>query len=57
MTANRVRRHWRDRRRRPAAGQPDGTDLYLTNLADPAGELAAAWDRDHDRHVFQKLLA
>ena len=27
------------------------------SLADPNGELAREWDSDHDRHVFQKLLA
>jgi len=56
ITANRVRQFWRDRRRRPPAGAADGTDQFLSRLADPAGDLAAEWDRDHDRHVFQKLL-
>ena len=26
-------------------------------MADPGSDLALEWDRDHDRHVFQKLLA
>ena len=29
----------------------------MHSLADPASELAREWDQEHDRHVFQKLLA
>ena len=35
----------------------DATDGFLNSLADPNGELAREWDMDHDRHVFEKLLA
>ncbi len=41
---------------KPLAGM-DLTDGFLDKLADPNGELAHEWDLDHDRHVFQKLLA
>jgi RNA polymerase sigma-70 factor (ECF subfamily) len=37
-------------------GGPE-TDQLLTQLADPTSELARQWDQDHDKHVFQKLLA
>ena len=56
VVVNRVRNHRRARRRRPSP-LPDATDGFLDRLADPKGELASEWDLDHDRHVFQKLLA
>ncbi len=56
VTVNKVRTHRRRVHRRPAVGR-DETEGFLKNLADPDGELAREWDRDHDRHVFQKLLA
>ena len=51
VTVNRVRAYLRDRARRPDA------DEFLDRLADPASELSARWDRDHDRHVLDRLLA
>jgi RNA polymerase sigma-70 factor (ECF subfamily) len=56
ITVNRVRTFHRQSRRRPRSRQ-DATDSYLDQLADPASDLARQWDRDHDRHVFQKLLS
>ncbi len=56
VTVNKVRTYRRRRHRRPAGGL-DATDGFLNSLADPNGELAREWDVDHDRHVFQKLLA
>ena len=56
VTVNKVRTHRRRMYRRPTAGR-DATDGFLQSLADPNGELAREWDSDHDRHVFQKLLA
>jgi RNA polymerase sigma-70 factor (ECF subfamily) len=55
VTVNKVRTHRRKRPRR-AVGL-DATDGFLNSLADPISELAREWDLDHDRHVFQKLLA
>ncbi len=40
-----------------AAGQIDGTEGFLSQLEDPASDLAKEWDRQHDEHVFQTLLA
>jgi len=56
VTVNRVRTWRQARNRRPVAGQ-DATDRFLTQLEDPASELSIRWDREHDRHVFDKLLA
>jgi RNA polymerase sigma-70 factor (ECF subfamily) len=30
---------------------------FLERLSDPHGDLAREWDRDHDKHVLEKLLA
>ena len=46
----------RKRHRRPPAGL-DPANGFLERLSDPNGELALEWDRDHDKHVVQKLLA
>jgi RNA polymerase sigma-70 factor, ECF subfamily len=56
VTVNKVRTHRRRVHRRPAVSR-DATDGFLNSLADPNGELAREWDLDHDRHVFEKLLA
>jgi RNA polymerase sigma-70 factor (ECF subfamily) len=56
VTVNRVRSHRKKRHRRPTVGL-DPADGFLDSLADPNGDLAREWDMDHDRHVFQKLLA
>jgi RNA polymerase sigma-70 factor, ECF subfamily len=56
VTVNKVRTHRRRRNRRLTVGV-DATDGFLNSLADPNGELAREWDVDHDRHVFEKLLA
>jgi RNA polymerase sigma-70 factor (ECF subfamily) len=56
VTVNKVRTHRRRTRRRAEADR-DATDGFLESLADPNGELAREWDIDHDRHVFEKVLA
>lgn len=49
-------RTWRRRRhRRPSVGL-DPADGFLDRLADPADDLSAEWDREHDRHVTRRLL-
>lgn len=58
ITVNRVRGYWRDRKKRPLVGlDPSATEAFLNQLADPGGELATQWDRDHDEHVATHLLA
>ena len=56
VTVNRVRSWRQARARHPVAGL-DPTDQFLRQLADPASELSGQWDHEHDRHVFQQLLA
>lgn len=53
ITINRVRAFCQSRQRRPVAA----ADQLLSQLEDANGDLARQWDQDHDRHVFQKLLA
>ena len=55
ITVNRLRAFWQARQRRPVVGQE--ADRILARLEDAEGDLAREWDRDHDRHVFDKLLA
>ena len=56
VTVNKVRSHRKRRSRRlPIAIDP--AEKFLEQLADPSGNLAREWDQEHDRHVFQKLLA
>jgi RNA polymerase sigma-70 factor (ECF subfamily) len=57
ITVNRIRAHWKSRQQRPRAGLGAEGEQFLAQLEDPASELSRRWDRDHDKHVFQKLLA
>jgi RNA polymerase sigma-70 factor (ECF subfamily) len=57
VTVNRVRTFSKQRRHRPGAGQSDGVEGFLSQLEDTASDLAKEWDRQHDAHVFQTLLA
>jgi RNA polymerase sigma-70 factor (ECF subfamily) len=56
VTANRARVHYRRRRRMPAVGL-DPAVGFVDRLAAPNSDLAREWDRDHDRHVYERLLA
>jgi len=56
VTVNPARSHCRRRRRRPADGL-DPAVGFLGRLEAPNGELAREWDRDHDHHVFERLLS
>jgi len=56
VAVNMVRTFRKQLGRKPVAGM-DLTDGFLDRLAEPNSELAREWDLDHDRHVFQKLLA
>ena len=57
ITVNRVRAFCKTRRQQPLAMGGPETDQLLAQLADPTSDLARQWDQDHDKHVFQKLLA
>jgi RNA polymerase sigma-70 factor (ECF subfamily) len=57
IAVNRMHAFCKTRRKEPLAlGGPE-TDQLLAQLADPTSDLARQWDQDHDRHVFEKLLA
>ncbi len=56
VTVNRARTWRRSRGRRPVTAA-DPTEAFLTQLEDPAGDLARRWDREHDKHVADRLLA
>jgi RNA polymerase sigma-70 factor, ECF subfamily len=56
VTVNKIRNYRRRRHRRPAVGL-DPADGFLERLSDPNDDLAREWDRDHDKHVVEKLLA
>jgi len=55
VTVNKIRNYRRKRHRRSAVGL-DPADGFLERLSDPNGDLAREWDRDHDKHVVEKLL-
>ncbi len=57
ITLNRIRAFQKTHRKRPVAGAGAEIDLLLTQLDDPTSDLARQWDSDHDKHVFDKLLA
>ncbi len=56
VTVNRLRTRRKQRRRPTADGRADD-EAYLAQLEDPHSRPSQAWDREHDRHVFQQLLA
>jgi RNA polymerase sigma-70 factor, ECF subfamily len=57
ITVNCLRQALRSRCFRiQAAGSPDIAAL-LDQFEDPASELSRLWDREHDQHVLQRLLA
>jgi RNA polymerase sigma-70 factor (ECF subfamily) len=55
VTVNRVRAFHRQRQKRDAS--PDGVEVFLSQVEDSSSQVAGQWDREHDQHVFQKLLA
>jgi RNA polymerase sigma-70 factor (ECF subfamily) len=55
IAVNRVRTFWNSKRNLPSAGSD--TDQFLSQLEDPKSELSRQWDRDHDEHLFKKLVA
>jgi RNA polymerase sigma-70 factor (ECF subfamily) len=57
ITVNRMFAFCKTRRKQPLATGGPETDQLLAELADPTSDLARQWDQDHDRHVFEKLLA
>ena len=56
ITANKARNYCKQLQRRPAI-ESDLAEGFLEQLVDPESTLAREWDREHDEHVVQKLLA
>jgi RNA polymerase sigma factor (sigma-70 family) len=56
IMVNRVRTFRKLQQRRPRTGLDSDGEDFLARLEDPASDLSRQWDREHDRHVFQKLL-
>jgi RNA polymerase sigma-70 factor (ECF subfamily) len=57
ITVNRIRAFGKARQKQPRGGLGQEAEQLLAQLEDPSSDLARQWDRDHDKHVFQKLLA
>jgi RNA polymerase sigma-70 factor (ECF subfamily) len=57
VTVNRTRAFWKARQKRAVAGLGHDPEPFLSQLEDPKSDLARQWDRDHDKHVFARLLA
>lgn len=55
VTVNRLRSCRKKIRPRGIALEP--IDVFAATLADASSDLAREWDREHDRHVVEKLLA
>jgi RNA polymerase sigma-70 factor (ECF subfamily) len=57
ITVNRVREYWRSKAKRPLVGlDGQATEDFLSNLDDATSDLSQQWDREHDRHVLDRLL-
>ena len=56
ITVNRLWAFCKARRKQPRAGGGPEAEQLLAQLEDPTSDLARQWDRDHDQHVFHKLL-
>ncbi|MBX9578892.1 MAG: sigma-70 family RNA polymerase sigma factor [Gemmataceae bacterium] len=52
VTVNKVRSY-----RRVVRREEQDAEGFLDRLADPASGLSAEWDRDHDRHVFDRVMS
>ncbi len=57
ITVSRLTDHLRSRRKHQRTADAAVEESVLRQLADPASELSRQWDREHDQHVFQCLLA
>ncbi len=56
ITVHRMLAYCKRRRKQPRSGSGATTEQLLTQLRDSSSELSRQWDRDHDKHVFDKLL-
>ena len=56
IAVNCQRQSLRSRRLRDTAAGSPGIAAMLDQLEDPASDLSALWDRQHDQHVLARLL-
>jgi RNA polymerase sigma-70 factor (ECF subfamily) len=56
ITINRLRMFWRAQKTQPLAGGDSALERKVAELEDPHSALSQLWDREHDRHVTQRLL-
>ena len=56
ITTNCLRQSLRSRRLRFEPASPPDLVALLDQLEDPASDLSARWDREHDRYVLERLL-
>ena len=52
----RMRNFWRTRKRHPQGPGASEFQKVLAELKDPHSQLTQLWEREHDRHVMQRLL-
>jgi RNA polymerase sigma-70 factor (ECF subfamily) len=52
---NQLRVFWRSKHYRPAVGDPEFLRA-IEKLEDSSSELSCLWDREHDRHLSERLL-
>ena len=57
ITVNCVRDHWRKKNKQPPGVGGSDFGEVIAQLEDPQSGLSAQWNREHDRHVIQYLLA
>jgi RNA polymerase sigma-70 factor (ECF subfamily) len=57
VATNRVRAFWKANRKRSRHESEVESEKHLAQLEDPTSDLARQWDREHDQHVLNKLLA
>ncbi|HVS35252.1 MAG TPA: sigma-70 family RNA polymerase sigma factor [Gemmataceae bacterium] len=57
VAVNRIRAYCKTKHKQSLGGFLRQADSVFSQLEDPTSDLARQWDQDHDRHVFQKLLA
>src|SRR4029079_483351 len=55
ILVNRLQHFWRSRQARPLATGDSDLAARLQELEDPHSSLSRQWDREHDRHVAQRL--
>jgi len=56
ILTNRLRDHWRAKKRRPQDATYFDGEQQMAELADDESSLTKIWDAQHDRHVMRQLM-